>query len=190
MQKTFHNFIRFFLACVYLSALTIGGGYVIVPLMQKSFVEKYGWLEEEEMLSLVAIAQSAPGAIALNTANLVGWKLLGFWGAVVGVVGTILPPMIIILILSAFYLQFRDHPIVSAVLAGMTAGVAALILDAVCTMIGKLIGNRKLLPPVVCAVAFFIAFFTGVNIVWILICSAVFGGLIGLRKDSKGGGLL
>jgi chromate transporter len=185
MERSFRNFTKFFLACLYLSALTIGGGYVIVPLMQKSFVEKHGWLDEEEMLSLVAIAQSSPGAIAINTANLVGWKLFGFAGAVVGVIGTALPPMIIIVIISIFYLQFRELPVVANVLAGMTAGVAALIMDAVYTMLSKLIKDRKLLPILLCVGAFAVAFFTGVNIVFILIFCAAFGGIIGGRINSK-----
>ncbi|MDR0853302.1 MAG: chromate transporter [Clostridiales Family XIII bacterium] len=190
MEKNLRNFIRFFGACVYLSAFTVGGGYVIVPLMQKNFVEKYGWIDEKEMLSFVSIAQSAPGSIAINTANLVGWKLFGFAGAVVAVVATILPPLLITFVISIFYMNFRDNEIVRAVLTGMTAGIAALIMDVVCTMLGKLFRDRKVLPVIIFAAAFLLAVFTPINVVFILIFCAAFGVIIGSRTDKKGRDLL
>ncbi|MDR3305739.1 MAG: chromate transporter [Clostridiales Family XIII bacterium] len=188
MEKNVRNCFRLFWACVYLSALTVGGGYVIVPLMQKKFVEELGWLREDEMLSFVAIAQSAPGAIAVNTANLVGWKLMGFPGAAVALAGTILPPMVIIIIAALLYQRFRGIPAVGAVFLGMSAGVGALIMDAVCTMLGGILKRRKAPPVCLCAAAFAAAFFLHVNVVWILICAAVFGIIAGSRANSKGGG--
>ncbi|MDR1797702.1 MAG: chromate transporter [Clostridiales Family XIII bacterium] len=175
------NHLELFLACAGVSALTLGGGYVIVPLMQKNFVERYGWFSEEEMLEIVALGQSAPGSIALNTANLVGWRTLGLSGAIAGVCGSILPPMAIILVVSMFYLRFRDNAVVAAALLGMTAGVSALIMDAVCTMLYKIIGARKILPILLCAGAFAAAFFFGANAVYILVFCAVFGVLVGAR---------
>ena len=84
--------IKLFISTLYLSAFTFGGGYVIVTLMKKKFVDQYHWIEENEMLDLVAIAQSSPGAIAVNGAIVVGYKLAGMVGAVTAIIATIIPP--------------------------------------------------------------------------------------------------
>lgn len=87
---------KIFISTLYLSAFTFGGGYVIVTLMKKKFVDDYHWIEENEMLDLVAIAQSSPGAIAVNGAIVVGYKLAGILGTIVAIIGTVIPPFLII----------------------------------------------------------------------------------------------
>ena len=119
--------IRLFISTLYLSAFTFGGGYVIVSLLKKKFVDEYHWIENDEMLDLVAIAQSAPGAIAVNGAIVVGYKLAGLIGAFVAIIGAIIPPFVIITILSMCYQAFRDNWLVSQMLEGMQAGVGAVI---------------------------------------------------------------
>ena len=93
---------KLFLSTLYLSAFTFGGGYVIVTLMKDKFVDKYHWIEENEMLDLIAIAQSAPGAIAVNGAIVVGYKLAGLAGVLTAIFGTVLPPFLIISVISGF----------------------------------------------------------------------------------------
>ena len=93
---------KIFISTLYLSAFTFGGGYVIVSLMKKKFVDEYHWIEENEMLDLVAIAQSAPGAIAVNGAIVVGYKLAGIAGVMTAILGTVIPPFLILSILSVF----------------------------------------------------------------------------------------
>ena len=83
---------KLFVSTLYLSTFTFGGGYVIVTLMKKKFVDDYHWIEEPEMLDLIAIAQSSPGAIAVNGAIVVGYKLAGLVGALTAIAGTVLPP--------------------------------------------------------------------------------------------------
>ena len=122
---------QLFLSTFQLSAFTFGGGFVIIPLMRKKFVEKLHWLEEEEMLDLTAIAQSAPGAIAVNASILVGYRIAGVLGALVTVLGTVLPPLLILSAISYFYVAFQSNRIVQLVLKGMGAGVIAIIFDAV-----------------------------------------------------------
>lgn len=95
-------FWKLFLSTLYLSAFTFGGGYVIVTLMKDKFVDKYHWIEENEMLDLIAIAQSAPGAIAVNGAIVVGYKLAGLAGVLTAIFGTVLPPFLIISAISVF----------------------------------------------------------------------------------------
>ena len=95
--------------------------------MKKKFVDDYHWIEENEMLDLVAIAQSAPGPIAVNGAIVVGYKLAGLAGTLVAIIGTIIPPFVIISLISAFYHAFRDNYLMSQMLEGMQAGVGAVI---------------------------------------------------------------
>lgn len=112
---------------------------MIVTLMKKKFVDELHWITEEEMLDMTALAESAPGAIAVNAAILVGWQVEGLLGMITAVVGTILPPMVILSIISYFYNVFAANVYVALVLKGMQAGVAAVILDVVCSMGGKVI---------------------------------------------------
>ena len=88
MKKDFTFYRKLFTSTFYLSAFTFGGGYVIIPLMRKKFVEQFHWIEETEMLDLTAIAQSAPGPIAVNASSLIGYRLAGFAGAMVSTLGT------------------------------------------------------------------------------------------------------
>ena len=119
--------LRLFVSTLYLSAFTFGGGYVIVTLMKKKFVDEYHWIREEEMLDLVAIAQSAPGPIAVNGAIVVGYKLAGMGGVLTAILGTVIPPFLIISLLSLGYDAFRSNLLVSKALEGMQAGVGAVI---------------------------------------------------------------
>ena len=91
---------KIFISTLYLSAFTFGGGYVIVTLMKKKFVDEYHWIEEDEMLDLIAIAQSSPGAIAVNGAIVVGYKLAGIAGALTAIIATVIPPFVIISLIS------------------------------------------------------------------------------------------
>ena len=127
--NSFHKYRELFFSTFKLSACTFGGGFVIIPLMRKKFVEELGWIEEDEMMDLTAIAQSSPGAIAVNASILVGYHVAGFPGAMLSVLRTILSPLIIISIISMFYQAFRDNTIVNMAMAGMLCGVAAVICD-------------------------------------------------------------
>ena len=120
-----------------------GGGYVIVTLMKKKFVDEYHWIDEKEMLDLIAIAQSSPGAIAVNGAIVVGYKLAGILGAMTAIIATILPPLVIISVISVFYNQFHNNVIVSQILTGMQAAVGAIIADVVYGMASGVVKEKK-----------------------------------------------
>ena len=122
---------QLFKATFTLSAFTFGGGFVIVSLMKKKFVEELGWLDEEEMLDITAIAQSSPGPIPINASVILGYRMNGIIGALVAVFGTALPPMFIISLISVFYTQFRENAVIATALQVMRAGVAAVIFDVV-----------------------------------------------------------
>ena len=104
---------KIFISTLYLSTFTFGGGYVIVTLMKKKFVDEYHWIEEDEMLDLIAIAQSSPGAIAVNGAIVVGYKLAGLTGTLTAIIATIIPPFAIISLISLFYNAFQSNCFVS-----------------------------------------------------------------------------
>ena len=114
-----------------LSSCTFGGGFVIVSLMKKKFVEELQWLDEDEMLDVTAITQSAPGPLPVNASVIIGYRMAGILGSLSAVFGTILPPMIILSIISLFYNQFRTNKYIAVALQVMRAGVAAVIFDVV-----------------------------------------------------------
>lgn len=160
-----------------LSACTFGGGFVIVPLMRKKFVEEMGWIEEQEMLDLTAIAQSSPGAIAVNASILVGYHVAGIPGALLAVLGTVLPPLIIISVVSIFYQAFRDNLIVNMAMTGMLCGVAAVIFDVVIHMAKSVLQQRRILPVLIIISSFIAVRFLAVNIVIIILICAVVGAI-------------
>lgn len=141
-MSIWYKYRKLFLSTFELSACTFGGGFVIIPLMRKKFVDELGWIEEEEMLDLTAIAQASPGAIAVNASIMLGYHIAGIPGAILAVLGTVLPPLIIISIISMFYQAFRNNVIVSMAMRGMLCGVAAVICDVVINM-AKSIFQKK-----------------------------------------------
>ena len=166
--------LTLFLSTLYLSAFTFGGGYVIVTLMKKKFVDEYHWIEENEMLDLIAIAQSAPGAIAINGAIVVGYKLLGMPGALTAILATILPPFFIISLISVCYSAFRDNYIVTQMLLGMQSGVAAVIAAVVWKMASGMIHGRNIISLSIMAAAFIATCIFKVNVIYVvLVCIAI-----------------
>lgn len=176
---------QLFFNMLYISAFTFGGGFVIVTFMKKIFVDRLHWLEEEEMLDMTALAQSSPGAIAVNAAILVGWKAGGAVGMAVAVLGTIIPPLVILSVLSFFYGAFAANRYVKLVLMGMQAGVAAVILDVVCSMGLKLVKQRNLLFIAVMCLAFVAVFFFKVNVVVIILSAVLIGILVEMLNHRK-----
>ena len=176
---------QLFLSTFQLSSCTFGGGYVIIPLLRKKFVEQFGWIEEQEMLDLTAIAQSSPGPIAVNAAILVGYHVAGMPGALVSMLGTVLPPLIIISVISFFYQQFRDNVIVSMAMAGMLAGVAAVIWDVVVKMAGNVFRKKRLLPLLILAGAFVATQLLGINILLVILTCGMIGALDTVLHEKK-----
>ena len=149
---------KLFFSTFKLSACTFGGGFVIIPMMD-----------------LTAIAQSSPGAIAVNASILVGYHVAGFPGAMFTVLGTILPPLMIISIISMFYQAFRDNAIVNMAMAGMLCGVAAVICDVVINMAKNIFLKKRLLPVIVMLGSFVAVRFFSVNIIAIILVCGVIG---------------
>lgn len=174
-----------FFSTLKLSACTFGGGFVIVPMMRKRFVEELGWINEQEMLDMTAIAQSAPGAIAVNASILVGYRVAGVWGAILSILGTILPPFGIITVISCFYKLFRDSQLVGMIMAGMLCGVAAVILNVTWDMLKGILRQKKLLPVLIVLFSFLAVRWWKLNIlVIVLICGTV-GGVASWYEAKK-----
>ncbi len=162
-----------FTSMLSISTFTFGGGFVIISLMKKKFVNQLGWLEESEMLDLTAIAQTAPGPIAVNAAVLVGWRMGGFFGMLTAVLGTILPPMAVLLAISTCYELFAENRYVALMLKGMQAGVAAVILDVVWGLAEKVIGSKSMLRIGLMIAAFIAAYFFKVNVILIILAAVL-----------------
>lgn len=175
MKKSPALYLKLFLSTLQLSAFTFGGGYVIVSLLQKKFVEQFGWITKEEMLDIIAIAQSSPGAIAVNSSILIGYKMAGVKGALCTLLGTILPPLVIISIISFFYAIFRENEIFSAILRGMQAGIAAVIVDVVYRMGKSYFKCKDYLSLAIISVTFALAFILKINVIFIILGGILFG---------------
>lgn len=177
-----------FTSMLYISAFTFGGGFVIVTFMKKKFVDELHWINEDEMLDMTALAQSAPGAIAVNAAILVGRRVAGFTGMIVSVLGTIIPPVTILAVISLFYKAFATNPWVAAVLGGMQAGVAAVICDVVWNLGAKVVKEKSAMSIAIMAGAFIATAFFKVNVIVIILCAAALGVIRLLVERGKAGG--
>ncbi len=180
-----HVLLRLFLSTLYLSTFTFGGGYVIVTLLKDTFVDKYHWIDEEEMLDLTAIAQSSPGAVAVNGAIVIGFKLAGFPGVIASVFGAIIPPMVILSLVSLCYTAFCTNPLIAAMLNGMKAGVGAVIVSAVWDMGSSVLQTKDRVGVLIMLLSFCLSCFGGVNAVYIIFCTAAFGMLRALCHELR-----
>lgn len=167
--------LQLFLNMLYISAFTFGGGFVIITLMKRKFCDEMGWLEEKEMLDITALAQSSPGAIAVNAAILVGWRMAGFAGMLTAVLGTIIPPVALLSVISFFYAAFASNYYIALFLKGMQAGVAAVILDVVCGLGAGVLKKRSWIHIAVMAGAFLATFVWNVNVIFIILAAAAVG---------------
>ena len=177
--------LRLFATFFKIGAFTFGGGYVIVSLMKKRFVDERHWIGEDEMLDLVAIAQSSPGPIAVNGAIVVGYKLAGLIGALVAIVATIIPPFVIISVISYFYELFRDNFIISKLLSGMQAGVGAVIASVAWDMGGSVVKQKDAASIVIMLAAFVAVCVFRVNVVYIILVCIGLGVLRTLLARRK-----
>ena len=175
-----------FSSMLMISAFTFGGGFVIVSLMKRKFADELHWLTEEEMLDMTALAQSAPGPIAVNAAILAGRRIAGVPGMLAAVGGTLIPPVVIIGTISLIYAQFADNEWVRAAMAGMSCGVAAVIADVVAGLFGKIAAKRDWFGIGLMAAAFVLTYFTRVNVIFIILGAALIGVVRALLKRKAG----
>ena len=176
---------KLFASTFTISAFTFGGGFTIVTLMKRRFVDEYKWIDEAEMLDITAMAQSSPGPIAVNAAILVGWRVAGFIGMITATLGTVIPPVLILSVISLFYTAFSTNRYVAMVLKGMQAGVAAVILDVVCGLGIKVLKNKSWIHDTLMAAAFIATFFLKINVIYIILFAAVVGIVLAILERRR-----
>lgn len=177
-----NKLLQIFLSTLYISAFTFGGGFVIVTFMKKKFVDELHWIEEEEMMDYIALAQSSPGAIAVNAAILVGWRVGNFKGMVTAVCGTVIPPIVILAALSFIYTAFASNVYIGMILQGMQAGIAAVILNVVWELMLTVAKAHRSIYWFIMAGAFISAFFFQVNVIYIILAALFFGVFLTFYK--------
>ncbi len=185
MKTKLNLYKTLFLSTLSLSAFTVGGGYVIVPLMKKKFVDELGLLAEEEMLNMLVISQSSPGPIAVNASLLIGYRLGGILGAIASILGAIIPPLITITIISYFYNSFKDNKILALFLRGMQIGASALIINVVINMGKNVLQKDKLFNIMMIITAFTLSFILKINVIYVILLAAMVGIIRVLMTHQK-----
>ncbi|MBP3626783.1 MAG: chromate transporter [Clostridia bacterium] len=178
--------LKLFLTFFKIGAFTFGGGYAMIPLIQKETVETNKWLSDDDILEIIAIAESTPGPIAINSATFVGYKVCGFWGSFFATLGVVLPSFIIILIISYILREFQNIKAVKYAFNGIRAGVLALLIKAIISMYKKV--QKNLVSYIVMAFSFIIVAFFDINVLFVIIGCALIGlisSLYAKRRTEK-----
>lgn len=172
------SLIKLFFVSFYLSSTTVGGGFVIISVIRRLFVEKYSLLTDDDMLDITSLAQSCPGAVAINASIVLGYKLRGIRGAAVSLLGTFIPPLIIMSVLSSLYSYIGDAEetrIFAGLLLGLKAGVAAVILDAAVTLSISALRGGKLLKYMIFVSALALQLILGLSAVYVILIALAVG---------------
>ncbi|MFR2836956.1 MAG: chromate transporter [[Clostridium] nexile] len=180
------TFEKTIFSTLYLSTFTFGGGYVIVSLMKTKFVDELHWIDETEMLDLIAIAQSSPGAVAVNGAIVVGYKICGLPGVILSILGAVLPPFFIISIISGFYTLFQENTAVRALLTGMRAGVGAVIVSVVWDMGSGIVRQKKISSIFIMFCAFIANYYFKINVVFIILICIILAAAKAIITERRG----
>lgn len=173
-RKTyFKRLLSLFLTFLKIGAFTFGGGYAMIPLIQKDISEKKKWISDDDILDIVAIAESTPGPIAINSATFVGYKVCGFFGALLSTLGVVLPSFLVILVIASVLREFQDYRAVRYAFFGIRTGVLALIVKALISMYKQC--KKNITSYIVIAAAFISVALFDVNVLIVIIGCAVFG---------------
>ena len=180
MKELFQIFICF----IKIGALTFGGGYSMLPMLQKELVEKHMWLKEEEILDFYAIAQCLPGLIAVNMAAMTGCRIKGVRGGAAAALGVVFPSYVIIVVIAAFIQNFISNPIMQNAFFGIRIAVSALIADAIIKLWKS--GVRNVVTFFIFAAAFMISILWSVPSVYIVLFAIASGILLSGKKWRNG----
>lgn len=181
MKKDFKEILQFYMVFFKIGLLTIGGGYAMLPMIEREIVEKHGWSTDEEVMDSYALAQSIPGVIAVNTATLLGIKWKGFWGAVAASLGVISPSIIIITIIAVFFTKFREVSEVANAFRGIRIAVLALLILSIYKMIQKIV--HDLWGIFLATLSFISVLIVGISPVWVIIGATILSIAIYYRKE-------
>ncbi len=188
MKPDFKKLWALFRSLFMLSCCAFGGGYVVISLMKKKFVEDLQWLAEDEMLDITAITQSCPGPLLVNAAVAIGYRVCGGLGVAAAIVAAITPPMVIISVISLFYTQFRTNPYIATALQVMRAGVAAVIVDVVWNLAKKVCATRRILYISMMISGFIATALVGISgmlVIFVCLGIGIMDLLLFLRKERR-----
>ena len=172
MDSKAKRILTLFLTFFKIGLFTFGGGYAMIPFIQREIVEKHGWITDEDILDIFAIAESTPGPIAINSATFVGWRVAGFFGAALATFGVVVPSFLIILLISFLLTNFADIAVVKYAFEGIRAGVLALLVKALWTMFKK--NPKGAVSYGIMAAAFVVTAFFHLPVIAVLVgCAAV-----------------
>ncbi len=175
--------IKLYLAFFKIGAFTFGGGYAMLPMLQREIVDKNHWATEEELMDYYAIGQCTPGVIAVNTATFIGYKKQGIPGAIFATLGVISPSLIIIMLIAAFFQHFQDLEIVQHAFNGIRVAVSVLIIMTVIKMVRKAVVDIWTL--IIAIAIFVLGLLTGISPVIYVVAAGVLGLIIYLRRGAK-----
>ena len=178
--------LQLFISMLKIGCFAFGGGYAIIALLENEFITKRKWIEHDEFMDVVAIAESTPGPIAINSATFIGYKISGVFGSFCATFGVVLPSFVIISIISLILRQFSDSLIVQYAFNGIRAGVLALLFTALFTMYKKC--HKGVVSYIVMAASFLLTAFLDIPVLYVLISCAVFGlvtSFIASRRSKK-----
>ena len=180
---TRHFYWVLFKSTFLISAFTVGGGMVIIPLLKAKFVDEYGWIDDKETLDIVAVAQSMPGVMAINASIMLGYRMSGLMGTFVTLVATILPPLISMSVIALFYDIFAQSRYMQMLLKGMQCGATAIIINVVINLIQKLCKKKQLIPCLIFFGTMLAVLAFDVNLMYCVIVDGLLGLM--LLRDPK-----
>ena len=169
------SLVSLFISFFKINLITFGGGYAIVPIIKKTFVDEDKQLSEDKMYSLIALAQSTPGALAINTSMFVGYEIHGIIGTLVALVGAFLPPLLVISVISMFYQAFQTNPMIQAILIGMRGAVSAIMIVAAYNMTKTLLSQNKVFSILMMCIAILTSLYTNLSIGYLMLMSGLIG---------------
>lgn len=182
-QTKLNQIFTVFLSFFKIGAFTFGGGYAMIPLIQKEICEKHNWITDEDILDIIAIAESTPGPIAINAATFVGFKICGFWGALFATLGVVLPSFTIIILIAYILREFQHIKVVQYAFNGIRAGVLALIVRALYSMYKQC--PKNLISYVIAALSFIAAAIVGINVLFVILGCAIIGLTVSLINSGR-----
>lgn len=181
------NLLTLFLSFLKIGAFTFGGGYAMLPLIQQEVINKHKFIDEKQLLDIFAISETTPGVIAVNTATFIGYRIAGFWGAVISTLGVVLPSFIIILIIWHFMEIFKSNQWINYAFSGIKIAVIVLIFNAGLKLNKS--SKKNIFSIVIMSLAFLLILFTGINVIYLILAGVLSGIVycifINRRKDQK-----
>ena len=173
---------QLFLAFARVGVMTFGGGYAMIPILEREIVDRQGWASSEELMDYYAVGQCTPGVIAVNTATFIGYKVAGSLGGVVATLGVVFPSLVIITVIAAFLTNFANLPVVKDAFAGIRVAVCILIFQAVRRLAAKAVVDKITLTVFLIVMA--INMLTDISPAWLVVTA----GAVGILTKKLGGG--